>query len=373
MIRKSLDNLKNIWGWRTSRKIVVLSVDDYGNVRLDGRKARAALERAGMKELSRFDVLDSLETREDLEMLFDSLTSVRDKNHRHAVFSPFAVPCNIDFESIAENGWSGYEYETLPATFEKMSARDPRAYENTWKVWEEGLAAGLLVPQFHGREHLNLKVFEEKLAARDGELMTCLENRSYSRISDSGYPTIGCYTAFDFWDIEENRRFKEVVRDGLDAFECVFGYRAVQFNPPGGRENHLIHQSLCENGIRFIDSSLVKREHQGRGRYRRSLNWTGKSNGLGAVFCVRNVVFEPTDNRGFDWIGHALSQVEAAFRWNRPAIISSHRVNFCGHLSPENRKTGLAALRSLLKGITTRWPDSEFMSSTELMNLVGAG
>jgi len=35
-----LNNLKNIWGWRTSRKIVVFSVDDYGNVRLDSRQAR---------------------------------------------------------------------------------------------------------------------------------------------------------------------------------------------------------------------------------------------------------------------------------------------------------------------------------------------
>ena len=25
-----LNNLKNIWGWKTQRKIVVISVDDYG-------------------------------------------------------------------------------------------------------------------------------------------------------------------------------------------------------------------------------------------------------------------------------------------------------------------------------------------------------
>ena len=35
-----LDNLKNVFGWRTRRKIIVLSVDDYGNVRLASRKAR---------------------------------------------------------------------------------------------------------------------------------------------------------------------------------------------------------------------------------------------------------------------------------------------------------------------------------------------
>jgi len=61
-----------------------------------------------------------------------------------------------------------------------------------------------------------------------------------------------------------------------------------------------------------------------------------------------------------------MKQIEAAFLWNKPAIISSHRVNFCGHIDENNRKKGLTSLKQLLDEIVKRWPDVEFMSADEL-------
>ncbi len=370
MKRMLLNNLKNILGWKTDRKIVVFSVDDYGNVRLDSRQAREKLDAAGLKVHSRFDAFDSLETREDLEMLYETLSSVRDKNGRHAVFTPFTVPCNIDFERMAGENFAGYRYELLPVTFEKLSVRDPEAYAGAWSLWREGIEKGLMAPQFHGREHLNLKVFEEKLAARDPEVMVCLENRSYTSLSGSGYPTIGYTAAFEFWEFDENGPFEEIIRTGLDAFEQVFGYRSIHFTPPGGRESLAIHPYLKKAGIRFIDTPLVKSEHHGRGKYTRRINFTGRKNSQGLCAVVRNVVFEPTEDRGFEWVDFTLQQVEAAFRWHRPANISSHRVNYCGHISPQNRTKGLATLRLLLEEIVSRWPDSVFMSTEQLTKLI---
>jgi len=365
-----LNNLKNIRGWKTDRKIVVFSVDDYGNVRLDSRQARGRLDRAGLRVLSRFDAYDTMETREDLEMLFEVLASVTDSRGNHAVFTPFAVPCNIDFERMAEEGYEEYRYELLPVTYEKLAAVEPDAYEGAWRLWREGIDKGVLAPQFHGREHLNLKVFTEKLVARDHEVMTCLQNRSYTSISDSGYPTIGYTAAFDFWEFSENERFEEIIRSGLDAFNEVFGFRPVHFTPPGGREHSVIHRHLKHAGIRFIDTPLVKFEHQGKGRYKKTINHTGKKTSGGLICGVRNVVFEPGDERGFDWVDFSLRQIQAAFRWRRPAVISSHRVNYCGHILQENRKNGIYLLKKLLRNIVNRWPDVVFMSSAELMDSV---
>jgi len=81
---------------------------------------------------------------------------------------------------------------------------------------------------------------------------------------------------------------------------------------------------------------------------------------------VRNVVFEPTEDRGIDWVAFTMKQIETAFRWNKPAIISSHRVNFCGHIDPKNREKGLTALKNLLEKIVKKWPDVEFMAADEL-------
>ncbi len=363
-------NSKNIFGWKTPKKIVVFSVDDYGNVRVDSKQAREKMNRSGLKIQGRFDAFDSLENCEDLEMLFETLSSVKDKNGRHAVFTSFAVPCNIDFEKMAEEDYLQYQYELLPQTYKKLAANQTCAYEGAWELWKEGMAKGLLVPQFHGREHLNLKVFEEKLVKRDHEIMNALKNRSYTSISDSGYPTISITAAFDFWRFEENSGFEFIIKDGLDAFEKVYGLKAVHFNPPGGKEHPVIHRALFNAGIKYIDTPLLKREHQGEGKYRKMFNFTGKRNKDGQLFIVRNVVFEPTEKRNYDWVSFTLKQIEAAFRWNRPVVISSHRVNFSGHIEPAVREKGLKELKRLLKEIVKRWPDVEFMTSVELGDLI---
>jgi hypothetical protein len=62
-----------------------------------------------------------------------------------------------------------------------------------------------------------------------------------------------------------------------------------------------------------------------------------------------------------------MKQIETAFRWNKPAIISSHRVNYCGHIDPNNREIGLSALKNLLDQIVNKWPDVEFMAADELL------
>lgn len=370
MLNYIRNNAKNLIGWKTKRRIVVFSIDDYGNVRVHSKRSRDILEGVGLRVRNRFDAFDSLESREDLEILYETLTSVKDVNGKYVVFTPFAVPCNIDFETVISEDYKQYSYELLPHTFMKLSDLDQASYEGTWELWQEGISKGLMVPQFHGREHLNLKVFNEKLEKMDPEMISLLKNRSYMGITSTGYPTIKYNAAFDFWEFDENMRFEKVIEDGLNAFEKVFGYRPVHFNSPGGRENSIIHEYLKNNGIRYLDTPFIKREHTGLGKYKTVFNFTGKTASLNMIFMVRNVLFEPTDRNGLDWVNYALKQIEAAFRWNRPAIISSHRVNFCGYVSTENRSQGIVSLKELLIKMVNRWPDIEFMSANELAEVI---
>ncbi|MCB0630484.1 MAG: hypothetical protein R2824_00150 [Saprospiraceae bacterium] len=366
-----LNHIKNIPGRRIKRKLVVISVDDYGNVRLDSRKARETLNRAGMKIHSRFDAYDSLETREDLEALFETLTAVKDQNNRPAIFTPFTLPCNINFEKVAEQGFERYHYETLPDTYTKLEARDAQAYSGAWRLWREGIENGLMKPQFHGREHLNLKVFEEKLAQKDKEVLTALKNRSYTSISNSGYPTIGWTAAFAFDTLEDIRKFPSIVKTGMDAFEDVFGFRSESFTPPAQQFPLQLERTLSDYGIRHLDKPFIRKRHLGGGKYRREVNVMERERATGLNILVRNVVFEPTNGQ-VDHIGKAMQQVKAAFRMHKPAIISSHRVNFCGHIDPQNRERGLNALKTLLQKIVRTWPEVEFISASELGSIIAA-
>lgn len=366
-----LNHLKNLHGWRTPRKLIVFSVDDYGNVRLDSKQARENLDKAGLKIYTRFDAFDTLETRADLEQLYEALRSVKDKNGRPAVFTPFALPCNIDFERMAEEGYTTYRYELLPATYAKLADRDPRAYAGAWALWQEGLREGLMAPQFHGREHLNLKVFEAKLDRQDQDLKTVLKNHSYTSITDLEGSKCGWTAAFSFDEEEDTVGFGDILKEGVSAFKEVYGYRPSVFTPPAQQFPSFMEDILPANGLRHMDKPFVHNRHLGKGRFRRELNVMGKRKG-GSVL-VRNVVFEPTESRGYDPVAYALKQIEAAFFWRKPAIISSHRVNFCGHIDPENRRKGLNALKLLLQEIVRRWPEVEFVSAAELGDMIERG
>jgi len=371
MLTRIKENVKNIVGWKTRRKIIVFSIDDYGNVRIGSREALVNLEKAGLK-LGRFDQIDALETQHDLEGMLETLSSVKDEKGNHAVLTPFAVPCNIDYEKMAEDKFQVYHCELLPQTFEKLAAKDPKEYDGAWRLWQEGVEKGLLVPQFHGREHFNMRIFEEKLANEDVELIASLKNNSNPGLNNMGYKTIQYTAAFEFWDFADNERFKEIIVDGLNAFEKVFGYRSVHFNAPCGSQHHVVHETLRNNGIKYLDNPLIKKEHQGFGKYKTIINYTGKKDETGLIYEVRNVVFEPTLYGGTNWVNYAIQQIGSAFRWNKPAIISSHRANFCGHIDPTNRQQGLAYMKELLMKIKEKWPDVEFMSANQLGDLIAS-
>ncbi|MBI1224010.1 MAG: hypothetical protein GC192_02120 [Bacteroidetes bacterium] len=368
--KNSLQNsAKNILGWKTSRKVVVFAIDDYGNVRLASRYARSNMDKLGLKINSRFDAYDTLETRQDLDALYGALSSVKDKKGRHAIFTAYAVPCNIDFEAIVNNGHNGYVYELLPDTFRKLQDLDAINYEGAWNLWKDGIDKGLMAPQFHGREHFSLKIFEKKLATKDRELLCALENRSYTSINNLPNSRIGWTAAFAFDVKDDTEKFEYILKSGTDAFESVFGNRATSFTPPAHQFPSWLESVLPKYGIKYLDKPFYRKRHLGNGRFRTEFNSTKWDNKIGLHVLVRNVVFEPNDGN-IDHIEKALQQIEAAFRWNKPAIISSHRVNFCGHINENNRKIGIQALRQLLKKIVSRWPDVEFMAAHELGQLI---
>jgi hypothetical protein len=124
--RQLLDNLKNIPGWHTVEKLVVIAVDDYGNVRVDSKAARGRMLASGVELQGRFDHLDTLETRQDLDALLETLSSVTDSRGRHAVFTAYALSANPDFEAMAQID-QGYQYEPLTGTFGRLAVDQPAA------------------------------------------------------------------------------------------------------------------------------------------------------------------------------------------------------------------------------------------------------
>ena len=261
-----------------------------------------------------------------------------------------------------------YHYELLPKTYNKLEG-----YEGTMGLWKEGMKKKLIFPQFHGREHLNLKFFMESLRTNNFEARTAFDNRSFAAITSRLYPGIGYTAAFAFTDFNENEYLKEIIRDGLNAFEKVFGFRAKHFASPGARENRVLEKTMFENGIKFIDKDFITPEPLGNNKFNQVIRYTGQRNKYNQIYMVRNCLFEPVQLPSapkIDWIKYCLDQIEIAFRLRRPANISGHRVNYSGHIETSIREYGLSQLRILLKEIVKKWPDVEFMTTVELGNLM---
>ena len=233
MKRTVLDNLKNMPGWHTAKKLVVFAVDDYGNVRLDSRLARDRMLQSGVPLEGRFDHFDALETRQDLEALLNTLASVTDCHGRNAVFTPYALSANPDFEKMSLSNHA-YHYEPLTRTFDRLASDHPGAYDGAWLLWQEGIRLGLLKPQFHGREHLNVELLEQKLKIGDRSLRLNIANRSMAGLRmHCSLPGVGFTHGFGLWERSEVDRHKEIIADGLKLFKQVYGLDSISFTPPG--------------------------------------------------------------------------------------------------------------------------------------------
>ena len=54
----------------------------------------------------------------------------------------------------------------------------------------------------------------------------------------------------------------------------------------------------------------------------------------------------------------------------KPAIISSHRLNYVGFIDEKNRDSTLKLLDEILKRVLKKWPEVEFFNSADLGKII---
>jgi hypothetical protein len=363
--RTVLKGLSNIPDWKTKRRIVVFESDDWGSIRMPSTEAFKRLDEAGIKlrnphgEAERFNRYDTLATSTDLESLYEVLSSVKDSNGNPAVFTPVSIVANPDFKKIEASGFQEYFYEPFTETLKRFPG-----CENSFELWKEGMEKKLFVPQMHGREHLNVTAWMRALQAGDKHALESFKEEfwGYIPVSDPGADYLAAFLPEGKEDLA---LMEQIIADGLRLFENLFGYRAVFFVPPNGVIHNSLNRALYASGIRYRSNSKIQYEALRKGKKRKSMHYHGQKDKHGIRYIIRNVVFEPS-REGVDWVDSSLDQISNAFRWNKPAIVSTHRVSFVGSLYPENRDKGLRDLSGLLKEIVKRWPNVEFMTTEEL-------
>lgn len=360
----------NYCAWKTPRKIVVFESDDWGGMRMPNPKTLQALSNAGLKvEGILFNRLDGLEKREDIELLLNLLTQHKDIQGNHPVFTCNMVLGNPDFCAIEESQFQCYFRESMFDSYERYHG------ENLRPIWDQATKSRLFQPQFHCREHLNCLMWMRDLRSGHPETRLCFQHHFFGLRTKTSSPIQKHYlAAYSAESHEELSEIQNYTTHGLELFEHMFGFRSRTFVAC----NYVLPRELEETLFRgevFGIQTRIKQtvpvlERNGQRVHQR--RFTGQLNRWGQCFTVRNVLFEPYQDQSADWVGSALCDIHHAFRFKTPAIISTHRINYTSAMSVQHRDQSLRSLKKLLDVIVKRWPDVEFLSTDELVELVTA-
>lgn len=365
-----LTYIKNLAFWQTQRKIVVIISDDWGGARVRSSESRERLIKAGIDMRgSRFDLFDTLESNDDLTALFEILIKHKDHRGNHAVITAAVNVANPDFVKIKEAGFLKYYYEP----FTQTQTRHPD-HDQVYSLYKKGIELNIFKPEFHGREHLQVKWWLENLQSGNEIVRKAFDEEFWfvQATALSNPLHRGLAAAFDIATLDEVNMQKEIITEGIQLFIKLFGYQPILFVPPAQHFHQSLEPILAKLRIKMIDVPRLRKMPLGKSKSRIKLHYLGQNSQLGLKYLTRNAIFEPNLNKNSDGVNECLAAIENAFRYKMPAIISNHRVAFSGGLDSKNRYKGLKALDFLLGEILKKWPDVEFMSASSFSDILNS-
>ncbi|WP_158860031.1 hypothetical protein [Lunatibacter salilacus] len=372
MILSSLKNYTiNFLGKKISEKIIVIESDDWGTVRMSSIEAFQNLIKKGYHvNQCPYNTNDALECNKDLETMFEFLGNVKGCDGKPAIITANNIVANPDFNKIQDSDFKEYHFETFTKTLKRYPEHD-----QVMDLYRQGINSGVVMPQFHGREHLNVTRWMNALKNNSKAEKDVFDCKVFSpKLTQSKGYTNEYMDALDFDNQNELQFQKKVIKEGLDLFEKIWGFRSESFIAPCYIWHTELEKTLATHGVKYLQglvNQLQPKDVQGF-KYRKIYHYQGQKNNQGQRYFIRNAFFEPTIKPNYDWESDCMKRIETAFLFKKPAIISSHRLNYIGFLNPSNRGVNLKRLKNLLLGIKKKWPEVQFMSTDQLGRLYDA-
>jgi hypothetical protein len=352
----------NFYGKKLSNRIIVIESDDWGSIRMPSKQAYDTLLQRGIPvDRSAYCKYDTLESNEDVTLLAEVFGKYKNNMGVSPKLTMNYVSANPDFQKIDETGRERYFIEPFKETYKKYANSS-----NVLEVVKMGIEEKLFMPQFHGRDHVNVPLWFDLLKI-DNAFKIAFEYGMWG-LSRDVFPHIkkSIQATYDSTDLSYT---KQSIIQGLELFEQQFGFKSKTFIANNYIWANELNDVLMNHGIKHLQTMkyqlLPNEENIKRKMIRRSF---GSKNHLGQTYAPRNCTFEPTESK-HDHL-YTLKQINSSFFYKKPAIITTHRINFVGGLDKRKRDQNLLELDSLLKNIIKRWPEVIFLSSDQLHNYI---
>lgn len=348
-------------GATVKEKLILIESDDWGAIRTPSKETLTYFEQKGFDIANSVYKNDALASQDDLEKLFEVLMSYKGSDGKPAVITANSIMANPDFEKIKAHYFQDYFWEAFSTTLKRY----PK-HQNNLQLWKQGSENKVFHPQFHGREHLNIKRWMKALQSKDEAILTSFEHQTtYSGKGDYSF-----MEAYD-WDVPTDiKEHESIIADGLEIFKQHFGFQPKSFIAPCYNWDTKLEPFLAENGIEWIQSLRSQLQPTGTFNEYQAIRHSFGHQQNGLRYNIRNCFFEPSMLPQKDWVNSCLAQIQAAFLFSKPAVICSHRINFVGFINPKNGERGLTDLNQLLKAIVKKWPEAKFITTDELSKYI---
>lgn len=350
--------LLNLRGKNTRQKILIIESDDWGSIRMPSKNVYERLLHLGIPvNQSAYCKFDTLESNQDLSNLLEVLSKVKNARGESPKLTANYVVNNPDFQRIKEENYTTYFSEPITKTF----TNHPDS-SKTLIIAKEGLDLGIFKPQFHGKEHLNVPFWLQLLSSND-DFKFAFECGLWG-LSKDVFPNMSKSVQATYHSNDDDY-IKESITAGLNQFEEIFGFRSRSFIP----NNYIfpVHlvAFLSTQGINVLQGMKYLLSPSADSLSLEKIRRKWMRDTFGITHLVRNCRFEPTEQG--TKIDQTLQEIEVAFLLRKPAVITSHRINFVGGLSEKNRDVNLIEFHDLLQSIVQKWPDVEFRFSDEVI------
>jgi hypothetical protein len=347
--------------WRRQRA-VVLESDDWGLCAWspDDEAFRALSETPAFRDAVGMRYGRSTRERaQDVRALCELLAAYPGPGGIPPVWQANTVMASPDFAAIAAGSYDATE---IPLVF--FPEAPPRWQRpGLWEACRAAIESGIWWPELHGLHHIPATAWMAALRRGDPDARTALEHECLvCRTTQAGSE----YAASEP-DAGRRARLLEAHR----RFERVFSRTAVSFCPPDYMWDAALEREARTLGLRVLQGWAEQAGISWARRKLRGARWPRRH---GALFAMpARIAFEPRGDGSADaplGARRVSVRVRAAWRAGRPAVVSSHRLNYA-HLDTGWVEAGRAQLRMLVADLAAA--GATFLTDAEVLGLHQAG
>ena len=330
---------------KQKKKFIIIESDDWGLERaLTEDSIEWMKKKYTPEKLSRWSY-DSLETEDDLNELFEVISRFKNKFESPPVITANFITHNVDYSNK-----DSLKFRSLSEGFNDHDNKIKEKYT-------EGIKNGYIFPQLHGYSHYNISESEKYFDTPEGK--ESFENKFfYAKTTTKGNLK---FLDGEFSNVNSAKDFLKIA---TEEFKKYFGFYSATLIPPTFIFDRDYIEEVKKNKIEMIQSSNRLLTTDGK-RYK----FPYLQNRKGLFWSVRNARLDPHGSYNFDH-EQCIDSIGKAFKYNLPAVIDFHRVNFAGRYDKEYRTNTLKELSLLMEKIHKNWPESEFIHSQKLNEIL---